>query len=214
MYLLSSELGSSWDRSPAPVITRGEQNWKKQNAAEHRLLPMFDPWSCLLRCQQTKRVVSSRAIFLHRHIVLFSRSCTLTFEGDSSKAERERRKELLTGIGFSLWVLSASLLQSFSGKNSVHNNNSELRIWAPVWNSVEKPRVHFNKQTFRVPGWMFQLAVGQIDLKSVPLGLSTPFMSQIDGSSFLRVSLHLLSTSSTPSSELCCETLLSPYISG
>lgn len=212
-YLLSSELGSSWDRFPAPVITRGEQNWKKQNAAEHSLLlaiPTYDPRSCLLRCLQTKCVMSSRDIFLQRCIVLFSCSCTLTFKGDSSKEEREWWKELLIGTSFSLWALSASLLQNFWGKNSLHSNNTELGIL--VWNSVEKPRVHFNKQTFRVPGWMFQLAVGQIDLKSVPLGLSTPFMSQIDGSSFLRVSLHLLYMSSTCSSEFCCETLLSRYI--
>lgn len=196
-----------------PVITRGEQNWKKQNAAEHSLLlaiPMYDPWSCLLRCQQTKCVVSSRDIFLQRCVVLFTCSCTLTFKGDSSKEERGWWKEVLIGTGFFLWLLSASLPQYFLGKNSLHSNYTELGIF--VWNSVEKPQLHFNKQTFRVPGWMFQLAVGQMDLKSVPLGLSTPFMSQIDGSSFLRVSLHLLYMSSACSSEFCCETLLSRCI--
>lgn len=51
-------------------------------------------------------------------------------------------------------------------------------------NLKEKPRALFNKEAFRVPGWVFQLAVGQIDLKSVPLVLSSPFMSQIDDSFF------------------------------
>lgn len=51
-------------------------------------------------------------------------------------------------------------------------------------NLKEKPQALFNKEAFQVTGWMFQLAVGQIDLKSVPLVLSSPFMSQIDGSFF------------------------------
>lgn len=57
---------------------------------------------------------------------------------------------------------------------------------------------------------MFQLAVGQIDLMSVPPVLSSPFMSQIDGSSSLRVSMCLLCMNNA--TEFCCDKPESVYL--
>lgn len=76
----------------------------------------------------------------------------------------------------------------------------------------EKPLALFNKEAFRVPGWMFQLAVGQIDLKMSLLYSQVPLCHRLMALFFQRVCLHLLCMNSATSSEFCCDVPLSQYI--